>query len=130
MRLLIAGMNYSPEATGIGPYTAGLAEHLAYQGHEVIVCTTFPHYPQWKWQPPMARWRRIDTINQVQVRRCRVILPRRPRLAWRVLYDSSFAGAALLTGASVRRPDLVLSVSPPIQIAFTGALLARRWGAP
>ena len=29
MRVLIVGINYRPEPTGIGPYTAGLAEHLA-----------------------------------------------------------------------------------------------------
>jgi hypothetical protein len=28
MRVLIIGINYRPEPTGIGPYTAGLTEHL------------------------------------------------------------------------------------------------------
>ena len=28
MRVLICGINYRPELTGIGPYTTGLAEHL------------------------------------------------------------------------------------------------------
>jgi FkbM family methyltransferase len=131
VRILITGINYTPEATGIGPYTAGLAEHLAGQGHDVLVSTTFPHYPQWRWQPPVAGWRRTERLNGVEVRRTRVILPRRRRQAgWRITYDTSFAGAALLNCAVMRRPDVVLCVTPPVQTAFAGALLARRWRVP
>ena len=48
MRVLIIGINYSPELTGIGPYTAGLAEHLASRGDDVTVITGLPHYPDWR----------------------------------------------------------------------------------
>jgi colanic acid biosynthesis glycosyl transferase WcaI len=131
VRILIAGVNYAPEATGIGPYTAGLAEHLAEEGHDVLVSTTFPHYPQWKWQTPVAGWRCTERLNGVEVRRTRVILPRRRRRASsRIAYDTSFAGAALVNCAAMRRLDVVLCVTPPIQTAFAGALLARRWRVP
>ncbi|TMC03651.1 MAG: colanic acid biosynthesis glycosyltransferase WcaI [Chloroflexi bacterium] len=128
MRLLIAGMNYRPEATGIGPYTTGLAEHLAGLGHDVVVSTTYPHYPHWRWQtgahPPVER------RNGVEVRRGRVVLPRRRSLGWRVLYDSSLAGVTVANAFGLRPADLVLCVSPPIQVAFAGALVARSWRAP
>jgi colanic acid biosynthesis glycosyl transferase WcaI len=42
MHVLIIGINYRPEPTGIGPYTAGLAEHLAARGEEVTVLTGLP----------------------------------------------------------------------------------------
>ena len=48
MRVLIIGINYRPEPTGIGPYTAGLAEHLAARGDEVTVLTGLPSYPGWR----------------------------------------------------------------------------------
>ena len=48
MRILIHGINYSPELTGIGKYTGEMAEWLAAQGHEVRVVTAPPYYPQWK----------------------------------------------------------------------------------
>ena len=48
MRVLIVGINYRPERTAVGPYTAGLAEHLAARGDEVTVITGLPHYPAWQ----------------------------------------------------------------------------------
>ena len=39
MRILIHGINFSPELTGIGKYTGEMAEWLAAQGHEVRVVT-------------------------------------------------------------------------------------------
>ena len=39
MRILIHGINFSPELTGIGKYTGEMAEWLAAQGHEVRVPT-------------------------------------------------------------------------------------------
>ena len=47
MRVLIHGMNYTPELIGVGRYTGELAEYLATEGHEVEVITTAPHYPGW-----------------------------------------------------------------------------------
>jgi len=47
MRILIHGINFSPELTGIGKYSGEMAEWLAAQGHEVRVVTAPPYYPQW-----------------------------------------------------------------------------------
>ena len=47
-RVLVVGINYSPEPTGIAPYTTGMAEYLAEQGANVTVLTGVPHYPEWR----------------------------------------------------------------------------------
>ena len=39
MKILVYGINYSPELTGIGKYTGEMVEWLAAQGHEVRVIT-------------------------------------------------------------------------------------------
>jgi hypothetical protein len=68
LRVLIIGINYRPEVTGIGPYTAGLAEHLAARGDDVTVITGLPHYPAWRIArgTPRAVVRR-ETIRGVTV---------------------------------------------------------------
>ena len=48
MRILIYGLNFAPELTGIGKYSGEMAAFLAQKGHEVRVVTTPPYYPQWR----------------------------------------------------------------------------------
>ncbi len=45
MRIHIVGINYWPEATGIGLFTTGRAEYLAAAGHDVTMCTARPVLP-------------------------------------------------------------------------------------
>lgn len=49
MKILVYGINYSPELTGIGKYTGEMVEWLAAQGHEVRVITAPPYYPGGRW---------------------------------------------------------------------------------
>jgi len=68
MRILIHGINYSPELTGIGKYTGEMAEWLAAMGHEVRVVTAPPYYPQWKIQPGFGNgWRKEESGGAVRV---------------------------------------------------------------
>jgi len=39
VKILLYGINYAPELTGIGKYTGEMAEWLANHGHEVRVVT-------------------------------------------------------------------------------------------
>ena len=56
MRLLILGINFAPEPTGIGKYTGELAQWLARRGHQISVVTTRPYYPEWKRAPGWSGW--------------------------------------------------------------------------
>lgn len=128
MRVMIAGVNYAPEVTGIGPYTTGLAEHLAEQGHQVVVATTFPFAPLWRWFEPPPRWRMRQQINGVDVWRTKVFLPRRRTLASRITFDSSVGLVTALTAVSIHRVDVAICVSPPIQTALAVAAMRFRMG--
>ncbi len=48
MKLLLHGLNYSPEEVGIGKYSGEMVADLARHGYHVTVVTTPPYYPQWK----------------------------------------------------------------------------------
>src|SRR5947209_16109543 len=85
--VLVVGINYAPEPTGIAPYTTGLAEHLAESAASVEVLTGVPHYPS--WDVPAAyrrRLRRTEIADGVRVRRLKHYVPRTQTAARRALY--------------------------------------------
>jgi colanic acid biosynthesis glycosyl transferase WcaI len=132
MRILVLGMNYLPESASIGPYTAALAEYLTKRGHDVRVITSFPMAPQWRiWDGYRGAWWRREVINGVQVRRTYVYVPKDPRNALRrVLYDMSFSLSAFW-GAVFGGPcDVVLAISPPLQLGVTAWLVGLIKRAP
>jgi colanic acid biosynthesis glycosyl transferase WcaI len=124
--------NYSPELTGIGPFATGLAEYLSAGGHDVRVCTAFPHFPEWRLEPPHARKLLVTEYRSgVCVQRSRPFLPHdRKSLGGRILYDVSLASGALTNALRGPRPDIILAVSPPIQTAIAAELLGRLWNRP
>ena len=121
MRVLFIGLNYSPERTGIAPYTAGMAAALAADGHDVRAITTFPHYPEWRFLDDGAHRTERTLLAGVSVLRVRHRLPRPGSSISRVGSELSFGLRALL--AQWGRPDVVVLVSPAM---FASALLAVR----
>lgn len=123
MRVLIVGLNYEPEATGVAPYTAGLAKGLVQRGHDVQVITTMPHYPEWRVRDGYEAWSRREQLDGVQVLRLKHFVPRTPIGVARLLSEISF-GARVLTspwGAA----DLVIFVSPALFSTAMGLARAR-----
>jgi colanic acid biosynthesis glycosyl transferase WcaI len=131
MKILILGLNYLPESTSIGPYTADLAEYLRAQGHDARVVTGFPTAPQWKvWEGYQGKWFHSEVINGVPVQRTYIYVPKNPRKPLqRILFDCSFAFSALWGAIARRRPEVIVVVSPPLQLAVTGLILAAANGA-
>jgi colanic acid biosynthesis glycosyl transferase WcaI len=126
LTVLLIGLNFAPETTGIAPYSAGLAYELARRGDRVRVLTAHPHYPQWHFdgQPPR---RSKESQGGVVVERFRHRLPSKPGGLPRALSEISFGVASAM--ARFGRPDIVLLVSPALlssSAAFLRARLGRR----
>jgi colanic acid biosynthesis glycosyl transferase WcaI len=132
MRILLIGLNYLPESTSIGPYTADLAEYMQARGHRVRVVTGFPMAPQWRvWDGYRGRLFQRETINGVPVLRTWLYVPQHPRSALqRILFDISFALTAFVGGIFSGACDLVVVISPPLQLGLSGWLLGRLKHAP
>ena len=60
MKILLYGINFAPELTGIGKYTDEMAAWLAARGHEVRVVTAPPYYPDWKVRADFRNWWTVD----------------------------------------------------------------------
>jgi colanic acid biosynthesis glycosyl transferase WcaI len=131
VRVLVLAINYWPERTGIAPFTTGRCEYLAARGHEVIVCTALPYYPEWRLAPAYRRRFLVhEERNGVTILRCRIYVPNRVDAFRRVLHESSFVAASLLRALAERRPDVMLIVSPPLGLALAAVILKRRWSIP
>lgn len=132
MRLLIYGINYAPELTGVGKYTGEMAEAIAALGHEVRVVTAYPYYPAWKIEAGFSPWRyERETIKGVKVWRCPLWVPNRPSGLKRILHLASFAASSLplsVWQGTSWRPDVVFVVEPTF-LCVVGGLLASTLGS-
>lgn len=134
MRILIYGINFAPELTGIGKYTGEMAAFLAEKGHFVRVITAPPYYPQWQVQPGYSGWKfQKENWQGVTVYRCPLWLPGNGRKPLRIngferiLHHTSFALSSLpAVLAQIRwRPERIIVLAPSILNAPAAALLAR-----
>ena len=103
MHLLIVGLNFAPELTGIGKYTGEMAAWFAARGHKVSVINTRLYYPEWKRPPGFAAWTwRSETWQGCQVVRCPLYVPQRPTGLRRILHLSSFGLSSIPAPRSKR----------------------------
>lgn len=132
MRILIHGINFHPEAAGVGKYTGEMANWLAGAGHEVRVVTAPPHFPQWRVSRGYRAWRydwqRLPSqAKKVEVCRCPTWVPKSPNGLKRLLHLASFALSSLpiLLWQTRWHPDVVLVIEPTF-FCVPQALLAAR----
>ena len=132
MRILIAGLNFYPELTGIGKYTGEMAAHLQSAGHHVRVITAPPYYPDWRIHSGHHAWAyRRESWRDVQIYRTPLWVPRAPTGVKRLLHLISFACGCVpaLFMQIPWRPDLVLGVAPAFTSAPFAWITARLSGA-
>lgn len=128
MRVLIYGINYSPELTGIGKYNGEMAEWLVACGAEVRVVTAPPYYPEWRVGEGFRTWAyKREHAGSVLIWRCPLWVPARPSGLKRLVHLASFAASSfpVMIRQMFWKPDVVLVVEPPLMCA-PGALLAAR----
>lgn len=127
MKILLWGINYRPESTGIAPYNAELAEYFASRSDtEITVVTAFAYYPQ--WQKSAGDRRRIfrrDESNGVTVHRCGQFVPRRVTTLKRIVHELSFGITSLLRVLFLPRADIYVVVSPPLFLGVCAWIATR-----
>jgi colanic acid biosynthesis glycosyl transferase WcaI len=136
MKILIVGINFSPEQIGIGPYTGEFASYLSGQGHSVSIVTAKPYYPNWRVLEGYRHFGYSHRIEDgISIVRCPLYVPARPTGLRRILHHLSFALAAFLPAVFAAlwyRPQLVISVAPSLMTApivrLAGRMVrARTW---
>ncbi len=145
MRILIHGINFYPELTGIGKYTGEMADWLTAQGHEVRVVTAPPYYPQWRVEDGFKGWlykkyTEVAPISSalpskggrgtLEVYRCPLWVPAKPSGLKRLMHLASFAVSSfpIMLWQIFWRPDVVWMVEPTLMCAPAALVTARASG--
>jgi colanic acid biosynthesis glycosyl transferase WcaI len=133
LRILLLGLNYAPELTGIGKYSGEMMEWLAERGHDVRVVTAPPYYPAWKVREDYTWWKYRKEVSPagVHIYRCPLWVPLRPNGIRRLIHLGSFATSSMpiMLALAAWRPHVVLTVEPAFFCAPSTILTALISGA-
>lgn len=131
MKILLYGLNFAPELTGIGRFSGDMAIWLAARGHDVRAITAPPYYPEWKVGAGYTAWAwRRERLSGVRVLRCPLYVPAHASGLRRIFHLASFAATSALPAATsgiAWRPDVVFAVEPTAFV-HPAALAASRLG--
>lgn len=131
MKILLYGINFHPELTGIGKYSGEMAEWLSKQGHELRVVTAPPYYPEWKIIEGYSSFYTREKINDVSIWRCPIYVPSSLSGIKRIAHLASFALSSLpvMFRQLFWRADVVIVIEPALFCAPAAWLTARLSGA-
>jgi glycosyltransferase involved in cell wall biosynthesis len=113
LKVLITTSYFWPEDAGSAPYLTGLADHLAERGHDVLVATTFAHYPEWA-SSANGRLAANERRNGVTIRRRWTYVPGTQSALHRAGYELSLLSFGLTALPWRWRPDVVLGTCPSL----------------
>ncbi|MGK6351567.1 WcaI family glycosyltransferase [Parapedobacter sp. DT-150] len=129
MRILIFGINYSPELTGIGKYTGEMGAWFAAQGHEVAAVTAKPYYPEWEiHQAYKGKGWITEQVDGVTVHRVPLYVPKEVTSKKRILHEFSFLGGVFPKWFGLllkKKYDVVIDITPPFHLGFFAMLYAK-----
>lgn len=133
-RVLVVGLDYSPTAMPVAPYTTGIAEHLATLAAGVTVLAGLPERADGRFAAPYRRglrfpdpgWQSPEAPRVIRLRHAPAVAARPLRQAW---HELTFLVAVALGGRRVDA-DLVVSVTPSAGGAAAAARIATRRGVP
>jgi colanic acid biosynthesis glycosyl transferase WcaI len=126
LSLLVFGINYEPEPTGVAVITTWLTEALTKRGWDVTMITGMPHYPAWRRQPAPRR----THAGAVAVRRHLHYVPARQSAIRRAAYELTWTATAAQSLLPRRRPDLVLGIVPSLGGGVLARLASIRYRVP
>ena len=131
MRIIVWGINYAPEFTGIAPHSVALCEFLHGRGHDAQMVSTFPYYPTWQKRPEdRAQLYRTDVVNGVPVHRCWHFVPPQVSALKRILHEATFVLTSSLRMLALPRADVMVVVSPPLLLGSAAWLVGKIKRAP
>lgn len=122
--VLVHGINFFPERTGMGKYTAGMVNYMVQQGIACTVLTSYPFHPEWKVKLPYKNGsytKEISDDGLLTVHRCPMFVPANPTGLTRIIQETSFilsSSLILLKLVFTKKFDAFIIISPPFHLAL------------
>ena len=131
-RVQLWSANFAPEPTGIAPVSTVLADALVERGWDVDVVANHPHYPDPRWGT--RRWPYRQRRGEVRLLRLPLLIGRetgKQRMLQEMSIVSSYIAATPILGPPLlRKPDVLLVVSPPFPALLAAVIAGRLRGVP
>lgn len=132
LRILVLCPHFEPDLhAATGEVMTRLVQALGARGHTLDVVTSLPWYrdhdvePEWRGRPVRRERTGFGSVTRVWP-----FPTDKGRLAARGVAFVAQTALSIAVGVTRRRPDVVLSMSPPIFFGSAGGLLARRFRVP
>ena len=128
MKIVIYGINYSPDLVGVGKYTGEFGDWLSKQSHEITVITAHPYYPSWKLNSFFDNFFYTrNKKNSTVIWRCPIYVPAKLTTVTRILHLLSFtiSSIPILIFNCFLKPDLVIQIAPTIFCAPNTLLISK-----
>jgi colanic acid biosynthesis glycosyl transferase WcaI len=125
-KILVIGINFSPELTGIGKYTGDMVDWFVDNNYECTVVTAFPYYPFWKVQEPYLNKfykREVLKDGKLTIYRCPLYIPEKPGGLKRLIHEATFFLSAFFTLIYLLfkpKNDYIFCIAPPFHLGFLG----------
>jgi colanic acid biosynthesis glycosyl transferase WcaI len=126
--VIIIGINFSPELTGIGKYTGEMVEWLTENHFLCTMVTAFPYYPYWQTQKPYKnRFFSRETLKngKLNIYRCPLYVPKQPSGLKRLIHEFSFFVSAFVMVIYLLfkpKKDYIFCIAPPFHLGFLGLI--------
>ncbi len=131
MRVLVITQYFAPEVTAGRFRLEAFARGLLRGRHAVDVVCPVPNHPAGVVPSQYRRRLRSDERSGgLTVRRIGIYVRPEKTTLTRLGTYGSFAAGAVLAGATMPRPDVVLASSPPLTVGWSGLALAARFRRP
>ena len=125
-KILVVCSNYYPENTGVAPICTELCESLAQKGLDVTVLTTFPNYPKREIPPEYKRkFFQREKVNGVKIIRTWMLVSKSQNAFVRIAMFISFMKSCLFGALFSGSVDVVLCISSPLPLGFSGWLISK-----
>lgn len=126
MRILLMGQHFWPEDISGAVLATQLAESLVARGHQVTFATAYPSYPKGiVFEEYRAQFFSRETHNKVNIFRVWSYTAPKENIKRRFVNYATFSVASFVSGLVARRPDIIMSYSPPMTLGLTALLISK-----